>query len=37
MEVAVATGTPVSDWLGLPERFLTTAVAVYNAQNKKGR
>ncbi len=37
MEVAVATGTPVSDWLNLPERFLTTAVAVWNAQNKKGR
>jgi hypothetical protein len=35
VEVAVATGTPVSDWLTLPERYLTTAVAVLNAAAKK--
>lgn len=35
MEVAVATGTPVSDWLTLPERYLTTAVHILNAAAKK--
>ena len=35
MEVAVATGTSVTDWLGLPERYLTTAVHVLNESSKK--